>query len=163
MRFNKRKTILDKYSLQDNFLGTTLFLTYFLLGLYLAAQLPLAVAGVIAYLVLWILSYIVIHAGACRRCVYYGKQCPVPLEGSLVNKFFAPSDKKFNVDCLVWASLTYILRVALPLATIVYLELWLIGLVWLMAFGAFWILHLFVTGCPRCGNTRCIMNPDFKR
>ena len=50
--------------------------------------LLLAVGG---YLALWGLSYPVIYAGACRYCAYYGKACPIPLEGSCVHYFFKKS------------------------------------------------------------------------
>lgn len=156
--FIRRKNVKPSYTLADNWLSVLMLLALFVIGLVLSKDL--GIAGVIGYLVLWVLSYVLIYAGACRYCVYYGKRCPVPLEGSLVSKLFKKSDKKFNINCLVWASLAYTLRVAIPLWVIVFYGRFVEGAVYLAVFSGFWTIHMFFSGCPHCGNTACILNPD---
>ncbi len=159
--FIKRKPIKRSYTLADNWLSVLLLLALFVIGLVLAKHL--GVIGVIGYLLLWVLSYVVIYAGACRYCVYYGKRCPVPLEGSLVNKLFKKSARKFNFNCLAWAGFGYLLRIAIPAWVIVVHGRFVEGVIYLAVFSGFWLAHGLISGCPHCANTACILNPDCKK
>ncbi len=159
--FIKRRTVRPAYTLANNWLSALLLLLIFLVGLFLAADL--GPTGLTTYLLLWIHSYILVYAGACRHCAYYGKRCPVPLEGGLVNKFFRQSNRKFSVNCLGWAGLAYVLRIIVPLGVILISQRYLAGSVFLAAFVGFWGVHLLFSGCPHCANTECLLNPDCKK
>lgn len=126
-------------------------------GLVISAHPGWVAAGV--YLVLWGLSYPLIYAGACRYCAYYGKACPIPLEGSGVRFFFKKSDKPFGFSALVWATAAYGLRVAVPLAVVFKDGLVAAGAIYLGVLTAFWVVHLRIVGCPNCVNTACPLNP----
>lgn len=112
------------------------------------------------YLGLWAFSYPLIYAGTCRACVYYGKKCPIPLEGSCVHKFFKKSDRPFGFRHLFWATVAYGLRVILPVIVIFRDRMVTWGILYFSLLSLFWIVHLKFTGCPNCMNARCPLNPD---
>ncbi len=114
-----------------------------------------------AYILMWIASYLLLFAGTCRKCVYYGKRCPVPLEGECVHRVLGRSGKGFGWSALLAASVAYVLRVGLPAFIIIRDSLCYEGLVYSMLFVLFWYMHIYNTGCPNCINTACPLNPDF--
>jgi len=117
--------------------------------------------GAPAYLFLWIASYFVIYMGTCRSCIYYGKRCPVPLEGSCVNRFFKKSEKPFGYFSLLAASFAYLLRIAVPIVAIAVDRIFIQGGVYVGLLILFWTVHLRFTGCPNCINGSCPLNPDY--
>ncbi|MBS3759224.1 MAG: hypothetical protein KGY61_11230 [Desulfobacterales bacterium] len=154
----KRKARLDRFSIKDHLVTVMLFLGLFACGLIIS--LAYGWAGFAAYLALWGLSYPVIYAGACRYCAYYGKSCPIPLEGGLVHRFFEKKAGGFGFMALVWATLAYGLRVVLPVVVIIEHRAYPMGILYGGIFIAFWIAHLRFSGCPNCINTDCPLNPD---
>jgi len=140
--------------------------TALLLGLVFGCGLIIAwmhsLFAVSAYGGLWALSYFVIYAGACRTCVYYGKKCPIPLEGSCVNNFFEKKAQPFGFLQLFWATVAYGLRVILPLVLIFRYEMIGWGIAYFSLLALFWIIHLRFTGCPNCINAQCPLNPDHR-
>jgi hypothetical protein len=129
-------------------------------GLGFRVSLFLGFPGVVAYLLLWVISYPVIYAGACRYCAYYGKKCPIPLEGSCVQYFFARSEKPFGCMQLFWALMAYFLRMAVPVAAIFIHAAYFSGMILALLFTVFWIVHLRAAGCPNCVNVTCPLNPS---
>jgi hypothetical protein len=129
----------------------------FLSGLYISILYhPLAS---IPYILLWLASYLVLFAGTCRHCVYYGKACPVPLEGSMVCHVFPKSGKPFGWPALFFATIAYILRIGIPVVVLVQKRLLAEGIVFGLVFILFWAVHLFISGCPNCMNYPCPLNP----
>ncbi len=114
------------------------------------------------YLVLWGISYVIIYAGTCRYCVYYGKKCPIPMEGSCVQRFFEKKESGFGWIQLFWATVVYLLRILVPAAIIIHDELLIWGCVYAAVLSLFWIIHLWVAGCPNCINAECPLNPDHR-
>lgn len=157
----KRKGRLANFDLRTRIVSSLILLALFGDGIVISSRHGVSVIGI--YLALWILSYIVIFAGTCRYCVYYGKSCPVPLEGGCVHYLFEYGGEKFGLGALFWASVAYVLRICVPILIIVNDELWLAGGLYMALFVAFWMVHLLVTGCPNCLNRSCILNPDFNR
>ena len=102
-----------------------------------------------------------LNAGTCRYCIYYGKKCPIPLEGSCVHKFFEKKKKSFGYMQLVWATVTYGFRVFLPVIFIFRYEMTGWGISYFSLLTVFWIIHLRFTGCPNCINVQCPLNPDY--
>ena len=117
--------------------------------------------GVVAYILLWGASYPLIYAGTCRYCAYYGKKCPVPLEGSCVQTFFSRSHGAFGGFQLFWAAAAYFLRIIMPVLAVMVYSAYISGLLYLMLLASFWVVHLRLSGCPNCINTACPLNPDF--
>lgn len=154
----KRKAKLDRFSLKDKILTTLLLLALFVYGLLIS--LMYGWIGTACYLALWIISYPVIYAGACRYCDYYGESCPIPFEGGCVHRFFEKKPGGFGFMALIWATLAYGLRVVLPVVIIIKHQLYSAGIIYLGLFIAFWIVHLRFYGCPNCINTDCPLNPD---
>jgi hypothetical protein len=157
----RRKNSYAVFSFKTRIVTSLLLAILFILGFWIT--LPYGAGAVILYLALWILSYVVIFAGTCRYCVYYGKSCPVPLEGGCVPYFFKYGGEKFGFLSLLWASVSYLLRVALPGLIIFKDGLWLIGGFYLFFFVLFWAVHFLFSGCPNCINKRCPLNPDYGR
>lgn len=154
----KRKARLNRFSPKDNFLTVLLLLGLFTYGLFIS--FAYGWTGIAGYLALWALSYPVIYAGACRYCAYYGESCPIPLEGGWVHRFFKKKQEGFGLTALVWATLSYGLRVILPVVIIIDHDLYRVGIIYVGLFIVFWIIHLRFCGCPNCINTECPLNPD---
>jgi hypothetical protein len=155
----KRKNRYTTFPSGANRWTSLLLLVLFIIGFIVS--LRLGAAGTISYLGLWAISYIVIYIGTCRNCVYYGRKCSVPLEGSCVHLFFKKGKNKFGYSSLFWAALSYVMRIFLPTALIVHHRLFVTGAVYFSIFVLFWIVHLRITGCPNCINYRCPLNPDY--
>jgi hypothetical protein len=155
----KRKERLSEFPPAKNYPSVLLLFGVF--GCGLAISFYWNVAGAAAYLGLWGISYLVIYAGTCRYCVYYGKRCPIPLEGSCVHRFFEKKETGFGWLPLFWATLVYGLRVLVPVVIIFRYRLILSGTVYFFLLALFWIVHLRFTGCPNCANTGCPLNPDY--
>lgn len=154
----RRKHFIQEFS-TPTILKTVILLTMvFLLGL--AISVKRGISGVVAYLLLWGFSYPVLYLGACRHCVYYGKRCPVPLEGSCVHHVVAKGTGNFGYTALFWASMAYLLRFMLPARIIVTERLVTQGAAYFGIVSAFWVNHLLVEACPNCINTACPLNPD---
>ena len=86
----KRKKQLAEFTIKEYAINAGLMAILFLFGLYLSWKLS-TFAGML-YLLLWLASYPIIHATTCRHCVYHGKRCPVPLEGSCSHLIFDRGD-----------------------------------------------------------------------
>lgn len=140
-------------------------LTGFLLGIFFflgfLISLRFRARGAAAYLGSWALSYIVIYSGTCRNCVYYGKPCPIPLEGSCVHYFLKRGESAFGYSSLFWATVTYLLRILVPSFIIFRYRRLGFGIAYFVVFLLFWAIHLWVSGCPNCINTSCLLNPDY--
>jgi len=116
--------------------------------------------AVIAYTGMWLASYPVIYKGTCSRCIYYGIRCPIPLEGSLVDRFFEKSDRPFGYMALFWAAIAYLMRICIPSVVIIRDRLGMLGAVYYGILKMFWVVHLWIIGCPNCINSACPFNPD---
>lgn len=154
----KRKDHLSEFPVRTNWVTVLLIALLFLIGLGITWQLRLS--GVVLYGLLWVGSYLVLYVGTCRNCVYYGKRCPVPLEGSCVQYVVRRGNGKFGFSGLVWATLAYVMRIGLPFYIIAKQGMILAGILYGGTLALFWIVHLFVTGCPNCINSDCPLNPD---
>ncbi|MDZ7831440.1 MAG: hypothetical protein U5L07_06790 [Desulfobacterales bacterium] len=155
----RRKARLKRFSFKDNYLSVLLLAGLFACGFIIS--LAYGWPGIVVYLALWALSYGIIYAGTCRHCAYYGEKCPIPLEGSCVPRFFEKKDSGFGFMPLVWATLVYGLRVILPVYIIFEQSMVFAGVIYLLLFLAFWMVHLRFSGCPNCINTDCPLNPDY--
>ncbi len=155
----KRKNRYSAFDGGRNRLSGLLLAGLFGLGLWISSLMGLW--GAAAYLLLWGVSYPVIYAGTCRYCAYYGKACPVPLEGACVHHFFSPRPGTFGFLQLFWALVAYFLRIIVPVVVIVLHAAYLPGLAYVLLLGAFWVVHLRITGCPNCINAACPLNPDY--
>ena len=89
----ERKNHLSEFPLKIKFPTALLMTLLFFIGFWVSTDMRLI--GITFYLLLWLGSYGVIYAGACRDCVYYGKRCPIPLEGS--GRMNIPL--KFKIPC----------------------------------------------------------------
>lgn len=154
----KRNQRVAEFSLPINYPSAILLGLVFAGGLGITWTQNIWAAG--AYLVLWALSYLVIYAGTCRNCLYYGKKCPIPLEGSCVHKFFKKTDRPFGYLQLLWATAAYGFRVILPVIVIFRDRMVAWGILYFSTLSLFWIVHLRFTGCPNCINIQCPLNPD---
>ena len=154
--FVKRKGHIDRFSWKDNLLTRFTLIALFLFGLYISTQYDFRSS--IAYILLWVVSYLVLFAGTCRRCAYYGRACPIPLEGSLVCHVLHKSEKPFTWSAIFYASISYVLRIGIPIAVIIRERLVLRGILFGLLFIIFWIAHLFSSGCPNCVNYQCPLN-----
>lgn len=155
----KRKEKITEFSLSKNYASVILLISLFGCGLLILLNHGLL--AIAAYLTLWIISYGVIYAGTCRYCAYYGKSCPIPLEGSCVHKFFEKKETSFGYMQLAWATVAYALRIMLPVLVIFRYELYGWGITYFSLLALFWIVHLRFTGCPNCINVQCPLNPDY--
>ncbi len=154
-----RKKYLSRFSAADNALTLMLLAAVFIIGMALSSFAGISAA--LLYLFLWAASYGVIYAGTCRYCAYYGKRCPIPLEGSCVHRFFAKKETGFGWMQLLWATLAYGLRVAVPVSVILSKSLAAWGALYFSVLIGFWAVHLRISGCPNCINTKCPLNPDY--
>jgi len=155
----KRKNRYPAFDGGRNRLSGLLLAGLFGLGGWISSFMGLW--GVAAYLLLWGASFMVIYAGTCRYCAYYGKACPVPLEGAWVHRFFSRSSGTFGFLQLFWAMVAYFLRAIVPVIAIIIHGAYLPGLSYVLLFAAFWVVHLRITGCPNCINAACPLNPDY--
>lgn len=156
----KRKNTYPSYPAHANAPTVILLTALFLIGGYLCYTRSIFVA--IVYILLWVISYLIIYAGTCRYCIYYGKRCSVPLEGSCVGFFFKKRDSHFGYRALGWAIIAYIVRIVLPVYILTQQKLFGWGCLYGGIFLAFWIVHLYITGCPNCMNRNCPLNPDYR-
>jgi len=153
-----RKHRYSEFSRQANRKTVFLLAAFFLLGMAISARRK--IVGPAAYLLSWVFSYPVIYAGTCRKCPYYGKRCPIPLEGACVSSFLARGDGSFGYVQLFWAGVAYLLRMAVPAGIILGDRLRLLGGAYFGVIAAYWTNHLLVEGCPNCINNACPLNPD---
>lgn len=157
MSLAKRRGCVSEFSWRNNLVTRIMLAVLFLSGLSLSILYhPLAA---VPYILLWLASYLVIFAGTCRSCVYYGKACPVPLEGSVVCRVFPKSSRPFGWPALFFATVAYVLRIGIPVAVIAEKGLIAEGIAFGLIFTLFWAVHLFVSGCPNCVNYPCPLNP----
>jgi len=156
----KRKERISDFSIGKNYPAVSLLSAFFVCGLLISYKYSLT--GIALYIVLWIISYFTIYAGACSYCVYYGKKCPVPLEGSCAHLFFDKKENGFGNSQFFWAAVAYILRIFLPVLIIFRETLYGYGIIYSVLFILFWVVHVFYTGCPNCINSKCPLNPDYK-
>ncbi len=91
---NKRKRRLSEFTIKEYGINGILIAVLFLFGLYITLEISLI--ATFLYLVAWVASYFVLYALTCRTCKNYGQICPVPLQGSCVNRFF-DRGKKFGL------------------------------------------------------------------
>jgi hypothetical protein len=154
-----RKRNIAEFTIRDNLFSALLLAAVFLAGM--AISFYDGLRGFAGYLALWVVSYFIIYAGTCRYCVYYGKKCPIPMEGSCVHKFFEKKDSGFGWIQLSCATIVYLLRIIVPAVIIIRDELFKWGLVYALILTVFWVVHLRLTGCPNCVNTECPLNPDY--
>lgn len=154
-----RKQNLAEFSADKNIFSIILLAALFLVGLTISFKYGLLC--LIIYLLLWAVSYAIIYAGTCRYCVYYGKKCPIPLEGSCVHKFFKKKDTGFGWARILWATFVYLLRILVPLVIIIRDSLLVWGLSYTGTLVTFAMVHLWITGCPNCINIECPLNPDY--
>lgn len=155
----RRKARLNQFSFKDHPLTVLLLAAVFVCGLIIS--FAYGWPGLVVYMALWGISYGIIYAGTCRHCAYYGKKCPIPLEGSCVHHFFEKKTEGFGFMPLFWATLVYGLRAVLPMFIVIERSMTGMGIVYLALFLAFWIVHLRFSGCPSCINTQCPLNPDY--
>ena len=153
----KRKKRLSEFTIKEYGINGFFMTILFLFGLYLSYTL--SIYAMFLYLLFWVGSYFVIHGTTCRNCVYYGKRCPVPFEGSCSHIIFSRG-KKFGLISIIGAGLAYILRICIPYVAIFHND----SVSYFILYSAIFLLFLYVlffhTGCPNCINIRCPMNPD---
>ncbi|MFO7667498.1 MAG: hypothetical protein R6V76_12820 [Desulfobacterales bacterium] len=155
----KRKKRLSDFSGGKNYPVFIILSAFFTCGLLISYKYSLT--GIALYFGLWIISYFTIYAGTCRYCVYHGKKCPVPLEGSCAHHFFDKKENGFGNSQFFWAAMAYILRIILPVVIIFRKTLYVYGIIYFGLFITYWVVHLFCTGCPNCTNGKCPLNPDY--
>jgi hypothetical protein len=155
---NKRKRRLSEFTIKEYGINGILIAALFLCGLYITIELSLM--ATFLYLAAWVASYFVLYALTCRNCTNYGKLCPVPLEGSCVNRFFNRG-QKFGLLAGAGAVLAYFLRVFIPYAAIFQSGSILHFVIYTGVFVLFFYALLYHTGCPNCTNDQCPLNPDF--
>lgn len=153
----KRKKRLSEFSIREYVINAALMLLFFIFGLYLSWKLS-TFAGML-YLLLWLISYPIIHATTCRNCVYHGKECPVPLEGGCSHITFDRGNN-FGLFAGVGGFLAYFLRVCIPYVAIVHVGSMMHFALYSGIIILFFYVLLYHTGCPNCINTKCPMNPD---
>lgn len=155
--FTKRTGRISVFGWKDNIIEVIALFGLFGVGLHISSRYhPILL---IVYLTLWVSSYFILYIGTCRYCAYYGKSCPVPLEGSLVCRVVKKSDKPFTFTALFYATIAYLLRVGVPLFVIVYKRLLIEGIIFVVLFILFWAFHLMYSACPNCINYDCPLNP----
>jgi hypothetical protein len=155
---NKRKRRLTEFTIREYGINGVLLTILFLLGLFLSWKLSWFAA--LLYLVFWAASYAVLYAVTCRNCTNYGKSCPVPFEGSCVQRFFGRGEK-FGFMAGLGAVSAYFLRVCIPYAAIFLMGSMFDFILYTGLFAGFFYVLLYHTGCPNCVNVRCPFNPDF--
>jgi len=153
-----RKGRLHNFDIKNNFLTVLLLTAFFFAGLVIS--LNLKIPGTVSYILCWVVSYLILFAGTCRNCVYYGRKCPIPLEGSCVNYFFKKGENQFGYISLLWATIAYVFRVCIPVYIIFTEQMIMFGAFYFFMLAIFWIVHLRFTGCPNCVNYQCPLNPE---
>lgn len=154
----KRKNTYDDFTFGNKIINSLLLILFFITGFNICSENGFL--STVMYLGLWVLSYYVIYAGTCRYCAYYGKSCPIPLEGSMVDRFFEKKEG-FGAMQLVWAFVAYFLRIILPLVIGIELGLYKQVGVFLLLYVLFMVFHQKLVGCPNCLNKNCPLNPDY--
>ena len=155
---NKRKRRLSEFTIKEYGINGILIAVLFLFGLYITLEISLI--ATFLYLLAWVTSYFVLYALTCRNCTNYGKICPVPLEGSCVNRFFSRGNK-FGLLAGAGAVLACFLRVCIPYAAIFQSGSILYFILYTGVLVLFFYVLLYHTGCPNCTNDQCPLNPDF--
>ena len=154
----KRKARLTEFTIRQYGVNGAIMAALFVFGLYLSASL--STFALLLYVLLWVASFVLIHATTCRHCAYYGKQCPVPLEGSCSHLLFERGSN-FGVMAGLGGLLAYVLRVCIPYVAIFHMgSLWIFVL-YTGLIAIFFYVLLYHTGCPNCISTKCPMNPDY--
>ena len=154
----KRKAKLSEFTIIEYGINGGLMAILFLFGLFLSWKLS-TFAGLL-YVLLWVASFPLIHATTCRNCVYYGKQCPVPLEGGCSHLMFERGNN-FGVFAGLGGLVAYFLRVCIPYVAIIQAGSIMNFVLYTGVLALFFYVLLYHTGCPNCINTKCPMNPDF--
>lgn len=154
----KRRNRLGTFHARDN-IATIVFLIA-LFGSGFLISLKSGIGAAAGYIACWGLSYLVLFAGTCRHCIYFGQKCPIPLEGSCVGIFFKKGKEDFGYAALIWATAAYLLRVLIPVYVILNDRLLGFGLLYVLILSMFWMSHLRFTGCPNCVNYQCPLNPE---
>jgi hypothetical protein len=154
----KRKDRLSEFTIKEYGVNAAIIAALFLFGLCLSWDLSAFAA--LLYLLMWAASYILIHATTCRNCVYYGKPCPVPLEGGCSHLMF---DRGNNFGFLAGLGglLAYFLRVCIPYVAIIQAGSFIYFALYTGVIALFFYVLFYHTGCPNCIQTKCPMNPDF--
>jgi len=155
---NKRKNRLTEFTIREYGINGVLLAALFLFGLYLSWKLSWFTG--LLYLVFWAASYAVLFAMTCRNCTNYGKSCPVPLEGSCVQRFFGRG-QHFGLIAGAGAIIAYFMRVCIPYVAIFQMGSVLYFILYTGLFAGFFYVLLYHTGCPNCTNVQCPFNPDF--
>ena len=155
----RRKNRYEEFTIQNKLLNSILLVMLFTCGLYISHSM--GIPAIIIYAALWVLSYIVIYAGTCRYCAYYGKGCPIPLEGSMAHRFFSKKEGGFGASQLGWAFVSYLMRIAVPMFIVFYQGMIIPGIIFFAIFSFFGIVHQQIAGCPNCINESCPLNPDY--
>ena len=154
----KRKNKLSQFTFKEYGINGLFIAVLFLFGLFLSWEL--SVFAGFMYLLLWVASYFVIHATTCRNCVYHGKRCPVPLEGSCSHLTFERGNN-FGLLAGIGGLVAYFLRVCIPYIALAQAGSITYFILYTGIFALFFYVLFFHTGCPNCINTKCPMNPDF--
>ncbi len=154
----KRKSRLSEFTIKEYGINGVLAAILFLLGLFLSWAL--STVAVLLYLLLWVASYFVIHATTCRNCVYHGKKCPVPFEGSCSHLIFDRGNN-FGLFAGLGGLLAYFLRVCIPFVAIFESGSILNFVLYSSVIVLLFYVLIYHTGCPNCINTKCPLNPDF--
>jgi hypothetical protein len=154
---SKRRRRLSEFTIKEYGINGIFVAALFLFGLFLSGKLS-AFAGML-YVLLWLLSYPVIHATLCRNCVYHGKQCPVPFEGSCSHLAF-DKGHDFGILAGIGGFLAYFMRVCIPYVAIFQMGSVLYFILFTGIIAGFLYVLLYHTGCPNCINTKCPLNPD---
>ena len=154
----KRKKRLSEFTIKEYGINAVLMAILFLFGLYLSWKLS-TFAGML-YVLLWLASYPIIHTTTCRHCVYYGKQCPVPLEGGCSHLLFERGNN-FGILAGIGGLLAYFLRICIPYMSIIQAGSYFNFVLYSGMLVLFFYVLFYHTGCPNCVQTKCPMNPDF--
>lgn len=154
----ERKQRLSEFTIREYGLNGAFVAILFLFGLFLSWKLS-AFAGML-HLLLWLLSYPVIHATLCRNCVYHGKPCPVPLEGSCSHLAF-DKGHDFGILAGIGGLVAYFMRVCIPYAAIFQMGAVLHFVLYTGIIAGLLYVLLYHTGCPNCLNRQCPFNPDY--
>ncbi len=154
----KRKKRLSEFTIKEYGINAVIMAALFLFGLFLSWDLS-TFAGLL-YLLFWVVSYFVIHATTCRNCVYHGKQCPVPFEGSCSHLTFDQGDN-FGILAGVGGLVAYFLRLCIPYVAIFQAGSIMYFILYSSVLASFFYVLFYHTGCPNCIQTKCPMNPDF--
>lgn len=154
----KRRKKLSTFTIKEYGVNAAIMAALFLFGLFLSWELS-TFAGLL-YLLLWVASYIIIHATTCRHCVYYGRPCPIPLEGSCSHLLFDRGNN-FGILAGLGGLLAYFLRICIPYAAIIESGSGFYFILYTSVLVLFLYVLFYHTGCPNCIQTKCPMNPDF--